>query len=116
MVNHVEIEERPKSRTTDKEYKMINFFKKLKNKIYYSYIDKVVNSDSAIERSVKLESHEIVVNIEPEKPIDKVSIETPVLKQDTPLKPVAKKAGRPKGTVSKDPAKKAPVKKQAPKK
>lgn len=95
---------------------MIKYFKKLKDKFYYSYIDKIINSPENIERAVKLENENNVQLIEIQNEHIPVAIVVQdLLAQDAETAseaevPEKKKPGRPKSTAEKKPA---PVKKGA---
>lgn len=94
---------------------MIKFFKNIKNKLYYTYIDKIVNSPENIEVSNRLEVNEKIHIIDIQNEHIPLTLINDTVPEDP--QPEKKKPGRPKATEEKKPApvKKAPAKKSAPK-
>jgi outer membrane biosynthesis protein TonB len=91
---------------------MIKFFKNIKNKLYYTYIDKIINSPENIEVANRLEDNEKIQIIEIQNEHIPLTLINDMASSDP--QPEKKKPGRPKATVEKKPTptKKAPATKK----
>lgn len=91
---------------------MIKFFKNIKNKLYYQYIDKIVNSPENLPPiEVDKTNNTLVIDIVEPQTLKEVSPKKELKVNSSEDLAPKKKPGRPKATTDSKPVKKTVAKK-----